>query len=350
MKANNVHSKKEFIINHSFCAVLAMIAYRLIFRCIDGCSLATSRIILWSMLIVTCVLGITLNIEKRRNDITLAMNLSVCFGLYTVLSYWNIVHRLITVTAIVVAVVAALFGLVVFGRKIRYRDRYSAILRSRLERFAVGTQFITSCGMLVIVATLGISAVFNQTVLNAAVMPATEKNVEEYTIDRQMDTLVQLHGDNWKNLTIQERLNVLQVVANIEQRHLGTSTELNVGVNNLDKSLYGYYDDKSHRIVLSVGLLQQSSPWLAIQTVCHESYHSYQHRLIDLYNETDEKSRQLMIFDDIRQFKKEFADYQDSEKDFEAYYLQKCESTAREYGTQGMIEYYTRIDRYMENQ
>ena len=60
-----------------------------------------------------------------------------------------------------------------------------------------------------------------------------------------MDTILLLQEDEWEKLSAQERLDVLQTVANIEQRYLGLPNELNVGVANLDADILGYYTDQT---------------------------------------------------------------------------------------------------------
>ena len=97
-----------------------------------------------------------------------------------------------------------------------------------------------------------------------------------------------LQEDEWEKLSAQERLDVLQAVANIEQRYLGLPNELNVGVANLDADILGYYTDKTHEIIVSADSLLYDSPWEVLDTICHEAYHSYQYRLVEALNGADE--------------------------------------------------------------
>ena len=75
-----------------------------------------------------------------------------------------------------------------------------------------------------------------------------------------MDTILLLQEDEWEKLSAQERLDVLQAVANIEQRYLGLPNELNVGVANLDADILGYYTDKTHEIIVSADSLCMIPP------------------------------------------------------------------------------------------
>ena len=76
-----------------------------------------------------------------------------------------------------------------------------------------------------------------------------------------------LQEDEWEKLSAQERLDVLQAVANIEQRYLGLPNELNVGVANLDTDILGYYTDTTHEIIVSAERLLNDSPWQVLDTL-----------------------------------------------------------------------------------
>lgn len=138
-----------------------------------------------------------------------------------------------------------------------------------------------------------------------------KNNLSEQTIANNMDTILLLQEDEWEKLSAQERLDVLQAVANIEQRYLGLPNELNVGVANLDADILGYYTDKTHEIIVSADSLLYDSPWEVLDTICHEAYHSYQYRLVEALNGADENSKNLRIFRKAYTYADEFTSYKD---------------------------------------
>ena len=96
---------------------------------------------------------------------------------------------------------------------------------------------IVGMSLALIMGVSGASVLFGSSLLKSDVRPATKTNLSEQTIANNMDTILLLQEDEWEKLSAQERLDVLQAVANIEQRYLGLPNELNVGVANLDADI-----------------------------------------------------------------------------------------------------------------
>ena len=151
----------------------------------------------------------------------------------------------------------------------------------------------------------------------------------------------------WETLTLEEWLEVLQVVANIEQAALGLPHELNLITANCDELVAGtYYDDK-HEITISVDYLLEAESQEVVRTVCHEARHAAQHRMVDAYDEVRPELKSLEMFQDARIFKKEFSDHADSSEDILSYYRQKVEIDANAYSDKEMKEYFEQINEYV---
>ena len=202
-------------------------------------------------------------------------------------------------------------------------------------------------GFAVIIALTGSARAFNSALIKAAVPPASDQNIENQTIQNNMGTLTALADGRWDQYTAREKLNVLQTVANIEQRSLGLPHELNVGAEDMSRDKAGTYRDKTHEIRISTASLLYDSPWELVNTVCHEAYHAYQHRLIDLLIETRQENRGLMMFREIREYAEEFQNYTGTDGDFNTYYYQQCESDARDFAEDSEREYFIRIKDYL---
>lgn len=183
--------------------------------------------------------------------------------------------------------------------------------------------------------------------MKSRVSAATQANVSEQSLSNNMETIARLREDAWGSLTVQERLDVLQTVANIEQRYLGLPNELNIGAANLDDGILGYYADQTHEIVLDMDSLLHGTSEEMLDTVCHEAYHSYQYRMADAFNEADESSKNLKMFRKANSYAREFENYVNGEKDFCGYYDQDCESDARDYAEDAVEDYCRRINEYL---
>ena len=140
----------------------------------------------------------------------------------------------------------------------------------------------------------------------------------------------------------------MQIVANNEKQKLGLPNELIVGAGNIaDECMLGYYSDGIREIVINVDVLESEGAWEALETVCHEAYHSYEYRMVDLYCNADDDLKGLSVFEAAAVYADELSDYSDSTVDYDAYYSQLCESDAREYASETVGEYYLLLTEYM---
>jgi len=349
MGRQNTKGKIEFVLSHVYWVLIAMIWYKnILFRCLNPYSYNESKLILWGSILMSSAVGIILGIKKRRNGTTVFVDIATGFGLYTVFTYIDIRKKFIIFVLVIAAILSIAYALVVLCQKIRNKRRFRKIFFRRLAKVAVTSQVLFSIGLLCIMVVFGFGGIFGSTIMNASVKSANESNIEEQTIANNIDTLLFLQEDKWAELTVQEKLNVLQTVANIENRYLGLSTELNVGAANLKEGLVGYYSDNTHEIVINMDSLQNSSAHECLDATCHEAYHGYQHRLIDAYNHANEADQSLLIYFDAQVYQQEFANYTDGMEDYCGYYTQNCEKDARNYANEAVVDYYKRISEYME--
>lgn len=170
--------------------------------------------------------------------------------------------------------------------------------------------------------------------MNGLFTPSVKANASEVGLPSQeeLERLAYvLDEDIWKEMDIGEKLDALQTVADMNRDFLGISHELNVASSNTRESVSGHYSDKSHLITIGLDSLLTDSAQDLVNTVSHEAYHAYQYRLVDQYENADEDSRLLLIYQDAAIYKEEFDQYIDGDDDFIGYYLQSCEMDARDY-------------------
>lgn len=346
--AQNNMNKWEFIIEHCAWGFISMIWYKnILFRCIGNHTFFESKLILWGFLAASSLIGICLEMNRKRNGFSVFMNLAAGYGFYTIFTYIEIRRILIVAVLSVVSVLSVVFAVLVMSRKIKNRQKLKGIMLNRILKVASATQTLFSLGFALIMIVSGVNIFFGSTIMNATVGTATSSTVNEQTISNNIETVILLQEDSWDKLTVKERLNVLQIVANIEQRYLGLPNELNVGAANLLEGVMGYYSDTTHEIVISMDSLLNDSSWELLDTVCHEAYHSYQRRMVEAYNKADENSKNLKMFRKADSYAGEFDNYFSGEEDFCSYYYQNCESDARDYAEDAVYDYYIRINEYL---
>lgn len=345
MNAENTKGKIEFIINHIWWAFIAWLWYKnILFRCLETHSLKESRMILLVMLLGCSTLGIALEMKKQRNSISVLMNLLAGFGLYSVFAYLPIRRTFILITFLVAAILAVSYSFLILCHKIKSRRKFKKILIRRIIRALAGSRNIICTGLAVIMISIGINAVLGTSLIRPSVSPAKQSNVEEQTIANNMEILLLLKEDTWKTLSVDEKLDVLQTVANIEQHYLGLPNELNVGASNLREGLAGCYSDSTHEITVSMDSLLNDSSEELVDTICHEAYHSFQHRTIDAYDEASDDMKDLYLYYDATIYKEEFSNYIDGKEDLCSYYTQTVERHARRYASSATDEYFERIN------
>lgn len=348
MKKKNTLGKFGFIIEHVIWILISVIWYKnVLFRCIDAHTFLESKLILWGILLASCIIGFYLEIENHRNGNSVFFNLVLGYGIYTVLAYIQIRKMLIIISLSIVMILSIIYALLIMCRKIKNRKRFKKILCRRTFLIAFVTQRLLGLGLAFIMLISGVNILFGSTIMKSTVNTATQTNLSEQSLANNIEIIAQLQEDTWRSLSVQERLNVLQTVANVEQRYLGLSNELNVGTANLREGVMGYYSDNTHEIVIDMDSLLNDLSWEVLDTVCHEAYHSYQHRMVDAFNNVDGNSKNLKIFRKASSYANEFNNYISGEEDFCGYYYQDCESDARDYAEDAVYDYYCRINEYL---
>ena len=183
--------------------------------------------------------------------------------------------------------------------------------------------------------------------IKSKVSKITYKADEEQTISNNIDTVLMLQEDLWNELSNAEKIDVLQTIADIERTYLGIPHELNVVVDyDLEKNISGFYRCKDHQIVLNSDSLKNDSAEELVDTICHEAFHAYQHCIVSVFENSEDTSKNLMLFRDAKKYGEEFRDYKSSEDGFDVYFYQCVEIDAREYAQSAVNDYYRRIGEY----
>ena len=350
MKRNNTLTKSEFLIEHLFWMIVTWLWYKnILFRCVGNYSFTESKIIFFLVLGMASILGILCNIKKDRNDFSVFFNIVTGYGLYTVLTYFQIRQNLIIVVLSITVGISIIIGCYIMQRQIKRRNYFRKTIRSAIATIVGATQRIIGLGFLVILIVAGGNFLFGSSIIQSSVKPSDTADTYDQLLSESAETIALLDENIWTSLTVQEKAGALQIIANLERSYLGIANELNVCVVNLEEEgLLGRYDDSTHEIIIDMDLLLNGSAQDALQCLVHEAFHSFEHRMVDLYEETDMSNKNLWIFRKANIYAEEFRYYNNGEDAYSDYYEQQCEIDARDYAEERVNFYEDLINQSTE--
>lgn len=324
-----------------FYAALFLVAYMaIIFENLPGMDYwASLRVFGW-----TCLPAISISIllNAFRTDFSRKIfNVTLPLGIYTVITYFSEGKVWFILLGAAVLAATAFYGFLIFSQRIKNKRRARLIRRARLRKFLKGTEAIVNCAMAAIV--IGIYALVLVTGFSIASPAESVKSFEEakgYTIEANAERLRPIACGGWEELTVSEKLEVLQVIANIETGALGCDTNLRVGAGARSDGVLGSYNGKKNCITIDRDYLEESSAGDALRTVLHECRYAYQRMLVKAYEDADEPYKSLAIFKDAKKLREGFENYTQAE-----YYSNPVEADAREYSELRAKDYYSEVRR-----
>lgn len=152
----------------------------------------------------------------------------------------------------------------------------------------------------------------------------------EYLTFQNKEILQNLKSDTWSILSQEEKLNTLQAVANIETSYL-TIQPLTLKSAKLRENVLGQYAMDKESIYIDSAYLKTAGSREAVDTVCHECRHAYQHDVVSRLDWSDEDVLHHHYYRQANEWKVEMEYYEDGSEDLDAYYYQNIEADAREY-------------------
>ena len=349
-KNTNTMSRPEFIYESIFWVLAPYFLFRAgLFRCLFGTTYFMSKMILWCLLLLISGLGCYLSLNNHRDKVRVFVNTVTPYGLFTLFAYWKNLPTLFSIAVVLIL----LGGATIFTLRMKPRIRHpnkKLIIKTRLWQAFWGSRVIAACVFLVLVATL-----CGVILTGHSLVPVQEPAViyqpdSEYTIESQINVLGNMREEIWSGLSTDERIETLQVIANIEAQELGLPNELRVIlVPDEDKTIAGY-QDSTHTIRFNIDYLDSLSAKESLISICHEAEHAYQHRLVNVYDEIDDDYKNLPVFQTAAKYKNEFQNYIDvnKEENFDDYYFQACEVNARIVSEHRAEEYYSTINLHYD--
>lgn len=344
MRNANELSKTTYILKHIWWCYIALIWFRIIFECIPHLDYSTSKNILYVLLLSGCIFGIASNIKTRRNNFSMAVNIIIPFGIYTFIVYIHY-FKVATILVILVALLPITFyGILIFGMRIKNIHKKNIILKRRFKTFAYGSRSLLAMCMAVMIVFMGVKTTLSGSLLKSDVQATNvQSNDEEWTIANNIETLCKLQYSVWCDLSLAERMDVLQIICNIEANYLGTDFELNLSASPLEECVLGQFNENSHSITIDMELVKFGSSEEVLSTLLHECRHGYQYSCVSLLDDFKEEDKDLYIYREIAEYKYGFDNY-----DKIPYYTNPVEMDARQYSRESVEDYFNRIKEHLE--
>lgn len=354
MRNINKLSPKIYLFLTIIVSLTAMIIYRAtIFRCLFSLTYNESKVTLWVIWGACLVVTYLMTRTRRRNNFSVFTNAVLPFGIYTVMAYKSSQSIIFSALEMAIIILCGLYGIamLILSKFPDGIDKLLKFLKIKMFHFLNGTKSIVAVCLSVLVAYISCLYAFDSPSFVPAVKPAAE--VEENkaeVIEKNMPLISKIDKSVWKNLTFEERLDTMQTLANVEKAQLGISHEVNVRSDSLGLGTYGTYDFKKHEVIINTQILMDDDSTEAVNTLCHELRHAYQHDSVDAFLSLNEEYRQLALFDDMRDFYENFEHYQSVARDgFDEYESQTVEADSRKYSEERTAFYFWAVDKYFVN-
>ena len=157
------------------------------------------------------------------------------------------------------------------------------------------------------------------------------------------DACVSLEESNWQELSIQEKIELLQVIGDYEVKivlGLECSPTIQLGLTG-DEEISGTYSHVYHTVMINATYLESAKTENVLKTLFHELRHAYQYEVSKALTDikVDEKYKTLLVLREARAWKLEFSEYCDAEENFVRYLTQEIEKDARAWGVTRFYEY-----------
>ena len=161
-----------------------------------------------------------------------------------------------------------------------------------------------------------------------------------------MEQVLKLQPEEYSKLTIDEKMELLQVMADIQGRYLGLARRVTVRTSSLREGEEANYSDATAVIQINTDYLSEK-PQKVLEALYHEMFHAAQHQYADIYNQVSAENKKSYFLMDAEIYAYEIDNYKNGEDDILEYYSQKCEQDARAHGIIDAQQVYDRIEEYL---
>lgn len=276
--------RSEYITWHLFYIIVGLVlANRLLFVTLPRLSAIQSRLILvFIIILISLVLSIP-RWKRNRTQIAVIEDVIIGLGMYIITAYWRFYKNWFTIIIIIVSFIIFTVSVCVWLPKykgqhifnIENRCTKKRVVKSRFLRMSNLTSLIITVCMLILSGPI----IYNK-LFYGGIKASTINN--DYVVDRgdnsrhldeyKDELKILIYEDLWKDASVNERLNVAQILADCEVNKLGMS-KIKVIISEMptDDYLSGY-DEASKTMYINKEFLLSSSSSDLYTIILHEAY------------------------------------------------------------------------------
>lgn len=308
-----------------------------------------SMTLFWCLFVLLLSMGVLATYQRRRNWVNVAVNILLPLHIYTFLSYGNRLGPWIKWAVAVASILTVLFFGVVFSeRKPQKTKERKRLICRKVRHSLLGARTIFTFCLCILLVPMLFGFFTGNKATSSQVSAISLSDLEQWTIDNNMETVLKIKPENWETLSSEERLQVLNVLKNIEMRYLGICYNVTLTAEPLTEGTLGSYVWSENKIIIDTEHLEKSDAKDVVHTLVHECHHVYSRQQVDVYQMLPEQYQQMMMFHHVQQYAKEYDNYIEGEDDYSNYKAQWCERDANAYAKEAVYEYYERIAAYEE--
>lgn len=323
----------------------------LLFRVLPHHGLDESLKILF-MLSLISTLTYPIVFRRWKNGWTATACFVIPFGFYTVITYSATTPEFIRAVILIAVLLSTGYAILLLTRKVKSKQKKvrMKIYKNRIYRCVYSFSCIMTVAMLSFMIGIGCKSYFGTGLVSSTVEAEAfvKKFDDKDMLEANMDMLLNLIPSKWERLSTREKIDVMQIVCNVESHYWGLNDTVTVQGDNLSTYTLGAYSDALKLIRINLNHIENDPVEEVLSTLLHEIHHSYEHRLADAYNSVNPEYQDLRIFRDAMYYSKEIGNYINPREDYYGYMSQRLEMDSETYAEYRVAEYYCRIFDWME--
>ena len=237
-----------------------------------------------------------------------------------------------------IAALAVLYGLFWWSQRPVSGTRRERRIRHRFFTLASAVLFTVPCVLSLFVYGLDTLHYQPQIELVSRLAAQAEREAGQDAVPADREFLRCFRQKNWETYTREEKLALVQQLADTEAQRLGVPP-VEVRAQQEEENSLGHYSESLQNIVVNTDHLDDIAEEV-MDTVFHEVYHLYQHYVVNNIDWNSDFSRSA-YFATARAWKENQENYIKSDGTEEGYWLyskQPLEESAREYARERVNE------------
>ena len=309
--------------------IIGICYWSLCFQALNGLSAGISKVLLLLLTIFLLTVEANLVTQRGKNTMNAYVVAALIFGIYNIAAYFRVFTKLY-IWILIVSLVLSILYLCAFLVE-RRKKRGQRTKKECLWQCFIAIRTIFAIGLIIPVIQLGVSAFLGHQLYvadrNITIIQEEEKDDPDAWI-RLFEKVDIMWEADWEPLSLQEKLDKLQIVADFERVRQGIPFELKIGAKVLAANVLAAYNPKDRSISIDFDTLSDYSGMEILHILMHEMEHAVQAAEVELYYDTADKYRNLNIFRETKIYAEELVNYKG---EGEGYENQQVEKDAESY-------------------